>query len=231
MISLLSRILKSVLAILRLGFFSDQSGRSEEGSRRGGMLREEACRATGGASKFRMNFFKVIRVPPGILLGLLFLMSPCLFAADGAPVGKTAKAPPKAAAAPDAAPQDVVDPFAARFDPDAVEAAPEPGKTATAVALPILEGIGLGGGDAYAVIGGSVYYKGEEKNGIKLLEARRGEVDIFVNGAPMVLPLFPKEELKKANERREKKGGPGLSSQGQPVKTTPASFPEGGQDL
>ncbi len=172
-----------------------------------------------------------------VLLMLLFLITPGLSAAEPkpGPVSSSGKIPakaPKADAVVDTVAPDVEDPFAQRFDPDEVPTpGPKPADGAAAVAVPPLEGIGLGGTDAYAIIGGSVYYKGEEKNGIKLLEARRGEVDIFVNGAPMVLPLFPKEELKKANERREKKGGPGLSSQGQPVKTTPASFPEGGQDL
>jgi len=68
-----------------------------------------------------------------------------------------------------------------------------------------LQGIGFGSKDAYAVINGNIFRVGEEKDGIKLLEVRRHEVDILVDGVATALALFPKQDLKKAKERGEKK--------------------------
>ena len=68
-----------------------------------------------------------------------------------------------------------------------------------------LQGIGLGSRDAYAVIGGEVFYLEDQKNGIKLLEVRRREVDVLVNEVKMTVPLFPDDDLKKAKERKERK--------------------------
>jgi len=68
-----------------------------------------------------------------------------------------------------------------------------------------LQGIGFGSKDAYAVIGGEVFFAGEEKNGVKLLEVRRREVDILVNGAPMTCLLFSDQGLKNVREREKRK--------------------------
>lgn len=68
-----------------------------------------------------------------------------------------------------------------------------------------LQGIGLGSKDAYAVIGGEVFYQGDEKKGIKLLEVRRREVDIEVSGAKVTIPLFPEEDLQRAKDRARMK--------------------------
>lgn len=91
--------------------------------------------------------------------------------------------------------------------------APPAPETATAVATgPAgpeikveLQGIGFGSKDAYAVIGGEVFYKGDDKNGIKLLEVRRREVDVLVNGGQLTVPLFPTQELQNAKDRAKKR--------------------------
>ena len=145
----------------------------------------------------------------GTLLGIFLLVAPSLFAAEETPRnvptgGEMAESVPGMNTSIQNAQQQVQDPFARRFAP-APPKAQEQVRAAEVVA--VLQGIGLGAKGAYAVIGDSVYYKGEEKNGIKLLELRRGEVDIFVNGATATLPLFPGEELKKAQARQEKKRG------------------------
>ena len=68
-----------------------------------------------------------------------------------------------------------------------------------------LQGIGFGSQDAYAVIGGEIFYAGDEKLGIKLLEVRRREVDILVNGGKRTIPLFQNEDLQRAKDRAQKK--------------------------
>ncbi|HOW87843.1 MAG TPA: hypothetical protein P5561_05215 [Candidatus Omnitrophota bacterium] len=86
-----------------------------------------------------------------------------------------------------------------------------------------LQGIGFGSKEAYALIGGDIFHIGEEKRGIKLLEVRRHEVDILVNGGKVTYRLFPGQELEKAKEReRKKKGDTALSAQ-QPEQD-PSSF-------
>ena len=90
-----------------------------------------------------------------------------------------------------------------------------------------LQGIGFGSKDAYAVIGGDVFYKGDEKNGIKLLEVRRREVDILVNGGRITVPLFPEQDLKKAKERAKAKGATKNASEDQPE--VPSSISRGEQ--
>ena len=103
--------------------------------------------------------------------------------------------------------QDVRDPFAMPLLPPCVE----PPKPVPAVEVNVpeikveLQGIGFGSKDAYAVIGGDVFYNGDEKNGIKLLEVRRREVDILVNGKKVTVPLFQSEDLQKAKDRAKKK--------------------------
>lgn len=67
-----------------------------------------------------------------------------------------------------------------------------------------LEGLGLGGNNAYAVIGGEVFYLGEEKNGIKLVAVRKGEADIIVNGEETKIRMISEDEIKKAQGRRSR---------------------------
>ncbi len=74
-----------------------------------------------------------------------------------------------------------------------------------------LQGIGFGSKDAYAVIGGEIFLVGEEKSGVKLLEVRRHEVDILVNGGIVTSTLFPDAELKKSREREKIKKAAGAS--------------------
>ncbi len=101
--------------------------------------------------------------------------------------------------------EEIRDPFA-KAQPPEVET---PEDTPVAEAAPEvnaeLQGIGFGSKDAYAVIGGEVFYNGDQKNGIKLLEVRRREVDILMNGGKVTISLFPDEALKMARERASKK--------------------------
>jgi len=103
--------------------------------------------------------------------------------------------------------QEVRDPFAVEEFED-LDNAPHPDSAAVgekSVSIPTLEGIGFGSVDGYAVLGGDVYYKGDSRNGIKLLEVRRREVDILFDGKEITLSLFPRDELEKAQERAKKK--------------------------
>jgi len=105
------------------------------------------------------------------------------------------------AAAIQMAQEEIQDPFRVRPEmPESVS----PSETSPKVADEkiLLQGIGFGQGGAYAVIGGEVYSKGEEKKGIKMIEARRSEVDILVDGQPRTLFLLEANELSKAQERR-----------------------------
>lgn len=102
--------------------------------------------------------------------------------------------------------EEVRDPFAITAETKAaVTAAPVSAGPAAPVVAVVLEGIGFGSKDAYALIGGDVYYVGDEMNGIKLVEVRRREVDVLVNGGLITVPLFPKEELQKVKDRADKK--------------------------
>lgn len=105
----------------------------------------------------------------------------------------------------DAAQEEVRDPFSNTLPPGTetpVEGVAAPGGPEIKVEL---QGMGFGSKDAYAVIGGNIFYQGDEKNGIKLLEVRRREVDIIVNGGKVTVPLFPDQDLQNAKDRAKKK--------------------------
>ncbi|MFH1208251.1 MAG: type II secretion system protein N [Candidatus Omnitrophota bacterium] len=102
--------------------------------------------------------------------------------------------------------EEIRDPFRIAAETEAAVTA-APSVTARPELNVVLQGIGFGSKDAgYALIGDDIYYIGKEINGIKLLEVRRREVDILVNGGRMTVPLFPGEEVEKARERAKKKG-------------------------
>ncbi len=107
--------------------------------------------------------------------------------------------------------EEVRDPFAMTFNmpPPEVTASKTQSTTTASSASPeiavTLQGIGFGSKDAYAVIGGEVFFEGDEKKGIKLLEIRKREVDILVSGGKVTVPLFPDQELQKAKDRAKKK--------------------------
>ncbi|MFH1800188.1 MAG: hypothetical protein ABH891_05010 [Candidatus Omnitrophota bacterium] len=101
---------------------------------------------------------------------------------------------------------EIRDPFAIAPETEAAVIAGPVASAARPEVAVVLEGIGFGSKDAYAVIGGDIYYIGDELNGIKLLEVRRREVDILVNGGRITVPLFQGEEVEKARKRAQKKG-------------------------
>jgi hypothetical protein len=115
--------------------------------------------------------------------------------------------------------EEIRDPFKIAAETEAAvatTAAAASASTRPEIAI-VLQGIGFGSkNEGYAVIGDDIYYKGEEINGIKLLEVRRREVDILVNGGKMTVPLFRGTEVAKARERAKKKGA---------VKDAPANPP------
>ncbi len=61
----------------------------------------------------------------------------------------------------------------------------------------LLQGLGLGANDAFAVLNGELYAIGEEKDGIKLVEVRKGEADVIVDGATRKLFFVDAEDLAK----------------------------------
>jgi hypothetical protein len=101
--------------------------------------------------------------------------------------------------------QEVRDPFAIALETKAPAIAPEAQASAGSKITVELQGIGFGSQDAYAVIGGEIFHKGDEKKGIKLLEVRRREVDILVDGGKVTVPLFPDQDLQRAKDRAQKK--------------------------
>ena len=125
--------------------------------------------------------------------------------------------------------EEVRDPFANPLDQNAP--ADMTGASATAPTVKVeLQGIGFGSKDAYAVIGGEVFLVGDEKQGIKLLEVRRHEVDILVNGGMSTFSLYPGPELKKTMERELGKRGGVVPPFNQP-KENESSFPRREQPL
>ena len=62
-----------------------------------------------------------------------------------------------------------------------------------------LEGIGLGVEKSFAVINGLIYYEGEEKQGIKVTQIHKREVDILINGAPEKIGMIQREAESKSN--------------------------------
>jgi len=156
---------------------------------------------------------KINRCFLGFFLAMVW-PSVCMLSAEEpspgiASQGVVAPAPEEATPGMDSAirmaQQEIRDPFATAPEPEApaiaLNAAPSAGPE-IAVAL---QGIGFGSKDAYAVIGGEVFYQGDEKKGIKLVEVRRREVDILVSGGKVTVPLFPDQDLQKAKDRAEKK--------------------------
>ena len=67
-----------------------------------------------------------------------------------------------------------------------------PVSTAQPVAINVhFEGISIGPAGAAALINGIVYHKGEQKAGIKVIQIRKREVDILINGVPRTLRTTP----------------------------------------
>lgn len=97
--------------------------------------------------------------------------------------------------------EDIQDPF--RIDEYSMPEAPV--QTVGPEVPVLLQGLGFGKEESFAVLNSNVYYVGEEKEGIKLLEVRKGEADILVNGNPRTIKLLPEEEIQQATKRLEKR--------------------------
>lgn len=117
----------------------------------------------------------------------------------------------------------VQDPFAAKFQDEGP--ARQTFDMANAPKASVLfQGVGMGEKGAYAVINGEVFYAGEEKKGIKMVEVRKREVDIVVGGESRTVPLFPEEDLVKAQERHQAKTNTDVLSQ-EPTGKDPRRVP------
>jgi hypothetical protein len=153
----------------------------------------------------------------GLFLAVLWPALPLLHAEelppplDAAAPSQNVDSPGPAAVTPGGdtavppAEEEVRDPFAVTPETETLVNAPVVDSKEAALPIPVLEGIGFGSKDAYAVMGGDVFFSGDIKKGIKLLEVRRREVDILINGGKVTLPLFPGDDLKNAKDRAEKK--------------------------
>ena len=142
---------------------------------------------------------------------------------QGAVASTAEDATPEVENAVQTAQEEVRDPFSMTSDVSTIA----PGGALVVPTIKVeLQGIGFGSKDAYAVIGGEVFYKGDEKMGIKLLEVRRREVDILVNGGKTTVPLFPNQDLKKAKDRAKAKGAIKNASEAKPSEA-PSSLSRG----
>ena len=95
------------------------------------------------------------------------------------------------------------DPFAVPFDGRQMA-----GQTDSEMPVAVdlkFEGVGIGPGDAFAVLNGDVYYEGEEKNRIKVVKVRKQEVELLVDGMPRTMKVAPEEEIKRLRNRKEQK--------------------------
>jgi hypothetical protein len=168
----------------------------------------------------------------GILLAGLCSAAPFLYG-EG-PLGGDAPeasvpATPGVDSAVQMAQEEVRDPFGSPFDQNTPVDMTSASVDAPVIAVD-LQGIGFGSKDAYAVIGGEVFLVGDEKQGIKLLEVRRHEVDILVNGGMSTFSLYPGPELKNTMERELGKRGGVVPPFNQP-KEKESSFPRREQPL
>ncbi len=105
--------------------------------------------------------------------------------------------------------EEVRDPFQPqiREGAEAEEVAP---KTEQAVKV-VLQGVGFGAQDSYAILNGEIYYVEEERKGIKLVAVRKGEADVLVNGAMQTLRLFDEAAMRKSVGGRRKPKAPGTA--------------------
>ncbi len=148
--------------------------------------------------RFIFGFFLAALWPSACMLGA---QAPSSDAVSSA----TEETTPEIDSAVQMAQQEVRDPFAIAKAPEAPASAPAVSQSIASEGKMVLQGIGFGSKDAYAVIGGDVFYEGDEKQGIKLVEVRKREVDILVSGRKITVPLFPDQDLQKAKDRAKQK--------------------------
>ncbi len=122
---------------------------------------------------FKLGYF----VPSLLLCTCLFLITPILSGAAEETVMEVI-------------PEDMQDAFA--------PALRTPDNSATPMGLPVavemrLEAVSIGPDKAAAVINGEVYTENEEKEGIKVVQIRRKEVDVILNGIQQTLTLLEKD--------------------------------------
>ena len=140
-----------------------------------------------------------------LFLASSFLLMRAAEAGDAPPAESSEEtAPPGMDAAVQMSQQEVRDPFEDKSPAEAP--AGRTSETVNAPEVPVVfQGVGIGKKGSYAVINEEVYYAGEEKKGIKMVEVRKGEVDIVVGGASRTVRLFAGEDLRDAQERYQAK--------------------------
>lgn len=97
------------------------------------------------------------------------------------------------------------DPFASPFEGSEV-VAPVPGEGAAPIEIKF-DGVGIGPGDAFAILNGDIYYEGEEKNGIKVIRVGKQEVELLADGIPQTVKLVLEDEIKRLEKRKQQKTG------------------------
>ena len=96
--------------------------------------------------------------------------------------------------------EDVPDPF----EPKVRYAQPGVGPAVQQQAVSAnLQGISINPKGAFAIISGELYEQGEEKLGIKVVQIRKREVDILVNGAPSTLSMLPEDMTRRRDVPKE----------------------------
>ena len=90
------------------------------------------------------------------------------------------------------------DPFASSFEKKiAVEAEPVVNGAGVLSEVLVLQGVAIGENKATAVINGKTYVKGKTRDNIELIEVRKREADIKVNGASQTISFQSKMEKDK----------------------------------
>ncbi len=171
------------------------------------------------------------------LIGLFFFISVAL-AADVAKTPESGVPPTDATSANvnSAAPSDNAspaapgdsenDPFSSGFDDEPAGPAAADNTVAHGPPL-ILQGVAIGGDRAVVVINGKTYAKGQVRDNIELVEVRKREADIKVNGNPQTLSfsvaLMKKESVPvaKKSESSSMLAATSVGSEDSDVNSTP----------
>ena len=115
------------------------------------------------------------------------------------------------AQAEDVQTEDVRDPFKPKVSYG--QPAAQPGAASQQTITANLEGISISSKGAFAVISGELYEKGEEKLGIKVVQIRKREVDILINGVFTTLSMLPEDMSRPRSVPEKERVGETASSE------------------
>lgn len=122
---------------------------------------------------------------------------------QGGPAGETET--PSADLAISRGSQDIRDPFQMAAPQTQQGPVSQGSGPAAPTVKAVLQGIGRDAKDSLAIINGEVYYEGQVKGGIKVVQIGKKGVDIETGGIAQKLVMLPKEELDSTLERIKKK--------------------------